>query len=154
MPESISSLIAFIASVGVTIFARLFIGNLCDKIGPRKSYIYLLLFGAVVVAASAFAWNWPSYLISRMLIGVIGVAMVLFVASDLLNSGGGSFNQVDTEVGVINGTSISYQEFENKIAQATSGQSVGADQLDQVRNRVWNQLLQENIIYKSMYNRF
>lgn len=68
---------AFIASVGVTIFARLLIGNLCDKIGPRKSYTYLLAFGAIVVAGSSFAYNWETYLISRMLIGVIGASFVI-----------------------------------------------------------------------------
>ncbi|WP_109831614.1 MFS transporter [Reichenbachiella versicolor] len=68
---------AFIASVGVTIFARLLIGSLCDKIGPRKSYTYLLLFGAIAVAASSFAYNWETYLISRMAIGVIGASFVI-----------------------------------------------------------------------------
>ncbi len=69
--------IAFIASVGVTIFARLFIGSLCDKIGPRKSYVYLLVFGALVVAGSAFAFNWTTYFISRLAIGVIGASFVI-----------------------------------------------------------------------------
>lgn len=68
---------AFIASVGVTIFARLLIGNLCDKIGPRKSYTYLLVFGAIVVAGSSFAYSWETYLISRMAIGVIGASFVI-----------------------------------------------------------------------------
>ncbi|SMD38104.1 MFS transporter, NNP family, nitrate/nitrite transporter [Reichenbachiella faecimaris] len=68
---------AFIASVGVTIFARLIIGSLCDKIGPRKSYTYLLVFGALVVAGSSFAYNWETYLISRMAIGVIGASFVI-----------------------------------------------------------------------------
>lgn len=68
---------AFIASVGVTIFARLLIGNLCDKIGPRKSYTYLLIFGAIVVAGSSFAYDWETYLISRMAIGVIGASFVI-----------------------------------------------------------------------------
>ncbi|MEP2023584.1 MAG: MFS transporter [Reichenbachiella sp.] len=68
---------AFIASVGVTIFARLIIGSLCDKIGPRKSYTYLLVFGAIVVAGSSFAYNWETYLISRMAIGVIGASFVI-----------------------------------------------------------------------------
>lgn len=68
---------AFIASVGITIVARLFIGNLCDKIGPRKSYTYLLVFGSIVVAGSSFAYNWETYLISRMAIGVIGASFVI-----------------------------------------------------------------------------
>ncbi|UXP33300.1 MFS transporter [Reichenbachiella agarivorans] len=68
---------AFIASVGITIIARLVIGNLCDKIGPRKSYTYLLAFGAIVVAGSSLAYNWETYLISRMAIGVIGASFVI-----------------------------------------------------------------------------
>ncbi|WP_205727855.1 MFS transporter [Flammeovirga pectinis] len=70
-------IIAFIASVGVTIFARLGVGNLCDKIGPRKSYIYLLTFGAVVVSASAFVTTWEMYFVSRLAIGVIGASFVI-----------------------------------------------------------------------------
>lgn len=68
---------AFIASVGVTIFARLFIGYLCDRIGPRKSYVSLLVFGGFAVIASSFAYDWPTYLASRLLIGVIGASFVI-----------------------------------------------------------------------------
>src|SRR5690606_13441424 len=68
---------AFVASVGVTIFARLVIGWLCDRIGPRKSYVALLLFGALAVAGSSFAYNWESYLFSRLCIGVIGASFVI-----------------------------------------------------------------------------
>ncbi len=68
---------AFIASVGVTIFARLGIGYLCDKIGPRKSYVYLLVFGAFAVAGSAFVQTWEQYLFSRLCIGVIGASFVI-----------------------------------------------------------------------------
>ncbi len=69
--------LAFIASVGVTIFARLLIGPLCDKIGPRKSYVYLLIFGAFAVASSSFAYTWETYLLSRLAIGVIGASFVI-----------------------------------------------------------------------------
>jgi len=68
---------AFIASVGITILARLGIGALCDKIGPRKSYVAILLFGAVAVAGSSFAYDWPTYLLSRLCIGVIGASFVV-----------------------------------------------------------------------------
>lgn len=68
---------AFIASVGVTIFARLGVGYLCDRVGPRKSYVGLLIFGAVAVAGSAFVETWPAYLLSRMCIGVIGASFVI-----------------------------------------------------------------------------
>lgn len=68
---------AFIASVGVTILARLGIGYLCDRIGPRRSYVALLCFGAVAVAGSAFVDSWPTYLFSRLCIGVIGASFVI-----------------------------------------------------------------------------
>lgn len=68
---------AFIASVGVTIIARLGVGALCDRLGPRKSYVGLLIFGAFAVAGSSFAYDWPTYLLSRLLIGVIGASFVI-----------------------------------------------------------------------------
>ncbi|MDH5672569.1 MAG: MFS transporter [Myxococcales bacterium] len=68
---------AFIASVGVTIFARLLLGFFCDRFGPRKSYVALLIFGAFAVAGSAFANSWETYLISRLCIGVIGASFVI-----------------------------------------------------------------------------
>lgn len=68
---------AFMASVGVTIFARLIIGYLCDRIGPRKAYVGLLCFGAAAVAGSSFAYSWETYLFSRLCIGVIGAAFVI-----------------------------------------------------------------------------
>lgn len=68
---------AFIASVGVTIIARLFLGYLCDRIGPRRSYVGLLAFGAVAVAGSSFAHSWETYLFSRLCIGVIGASFVI-----------------------------------------------------------------------------
>lgn len=68
---------AFIGSVGITVIARLFLGYLCDRVGPRKSYVALLVFGAIAVAGSSFAYDWTSYLISRLLIGVIGASFVI-----------------------------------------------------------------------------
>lgn len=68
---------AFIGSVGITILARLLIGVFCDKVGPRKSYVTLLVFGAVAVAGSSFAYNWETYLLSSLCIGVIGASFVV-----------------------------------------------------------------------------
>lgn len=68
---------AFIGSVGITILARLLIGYFCDKVGPRKSYVVLLVFGAFAVAGSSFANSWETYLFSRLCIGVIGASFVV-----------------------------------------------------------------------------
>lgn len=68
---------SFIASVGVTVFARLGVGSLCDYVGPRKAYVALLVFGAIATAGSALAYDYETYFISRLFIGVIGASFVI-----------------------------------------------------------------------------
>ncbi|MFT7596566.1 MAG: NNP family nitrate/nitrite transporter-like MFS transporter, partial [Paracoccaceae bacterium] len=68
---------SIIASVAVTIFARLFIGWLCDRIGPRLSYTFLLMFGAFPVAGIALADSFETFLFFRLLIGIIGASFVI-----------------------------------------------------------------------------
>ena len=46
---------AIIGSVSMTIFARLLIGWLCDRIGPRKAYTWLLVLGSLPVMGIGFA---------------------------------------------------------------------------------------------------
>lgn len=50
-----------IASVTVTLFARLFIGWLCDRIGPRLTYTGLLLIGSLPVAGIGLADSFESF---------------------------------------------------------------------------------------------
>jgi MFS transporter, NNP family, nitrate/nitrite transporter len=66
-----------IASVAMTILARFFIGWLCDRIGPRLSYTFLLIFGAFPVAGIGLANSFESFLIFRLLIGLIGASFVI-----------------------------------------------------------------------------
>ncbi len=66
-----------IASVAVTIFARLFIGWLCDRIGPRLSYTGLLVLGSIPVAGIGLADDFTSFLLFRLAIGVIGASFVI-----------------------------------------------------------------------------
>ena len=40
---------SIIASVTITVFARLVIGWLCDQIGPRLAYTWLLIVGSIPV---------------------------------------------------------------------------------------------------------
>jgi len=68
---------SIIASVAVTIFARFFIGWLCDRIGPRLAYTYLLIFGAFPVAGIALANSFETFLFFRLLIGIIGASFVI-----------------------------------------------------------------------------
>ena len=66
-----------IASVAITIFARLLIGWLCDKIGPRLAYTGLLIFGAFPVMLIGLSNSFESFLLFRLAIGVIGASFVI-----------------------------------------------------------------------------
>ena len=66
-----------IASVTVTIFARLLIGWLCDRIGPRLTYTGLLTLGAFPVMGIGLADSFESFLIFRLMIGAIGASFVI-----------------------------------------------------------------------------
>ncbi|MEO8473041.1 MAG: MFS transporter [Chryseolinea sp.] len=66
-----------IASVSITIFARLLFGWLCDKIGPRISYTILLLVGSLPVMFIGFSHSYESFLLFRLAIGVIGASFVI-----------------------------------------------------------------------------
>jgi NNP family nitrate/nitrite transporter-like MFS transporter len=66
-----------IASVAITVIARLAIGWLCDRIGPRYTYTGILLLGALPVMGIGFAWNYESFLLFRLGIGVIGASFVI-----------------------------------------------------------------------------
>lgn len=66
-----------IASVAVTVFARFFVGWLCDRVGPRLAYTYLLILGAFPVAGIGLADSFESFLVFRLLIGIIGASFVI-----------------------------------------------------------------------------
>ncbi len=66
-----------ISSVLITVFARLFIGWLADKIGPRITYTWLLILGAVPVMLIGVSNDYTSILIFRLMIGVIGASFVI-----------------------------------------------------------------------------
>ena len=66
-----------IASVSSTIIARLIIGRLCDKFGPRKTAVWLLLLGSIPVFLVGLAKDYTSFLLFRLAIGVIGSSFVI-----------------------------------------------------------------------------
>jgi len=68
---------SLIASVAITVFARLFIGWLCDRIGPRLCYTFLLVFGSIPVMAIGLSYSYESFLLFRLGIGVIGASFVI-----------------------------------------------------------------------------
>lgn len=99
-----------IGSVATTAVARLIIGRLCDRFGPRRTYATLLVVGSVPVMAIGLAGSFTSFLLGRMAIGFVGAAFVVTqvhtssmfaprcvgtanaVAAGLGNAGGGLAN--------------------------------------------------------------
>jgi NNP family nitrate/nitrite transporter-like MFS transporter len=68
---------SIIASVAITILARLLIGWMCDRFGPRRSYTALLLVGALPVMGIGLAHSYLPFLLFRLAIGAIGAAFVI-----------------------------------------------------------------------------
>jgi len=66
-----------IGSVAATILARLVIGWFCDRIGPRLAYTWLLVLGSIPVMGIGFSQSFESFLVFRVLIGLIGASFVI-----------------------------------------------------------------------------
>ncbi|NNG09763.1 MAG: MFS transporter, partial [Arenibacter sp.] len=68
---------SIILAVSGTVFARLLIGKLCDKYGPRLCYTYLLILGAIPVILLGFVQTPLQFLVCRLFIGFIGASFVI-----------------------------------------------------------------------------
>ena len=66
-----------IAAVAITILVRILMGWLCDRIGPRRAYTWLLVLGSLPVMGVGLSHNYTSFLIFRLAIGAIGAAFVI-----------------------------------------------------------------------------
>lgn len=66
-----------IASVAITVLVRIFIGYLCDRIGPRRTYTGLLVLGSVPVMLIGLANSYETFLLARLAIGAIGASFVI-----------------------------------------------------------------------------
>ena len=66
-----------IASVAATIIARIGIGWVCDRVGPRRAFSCLLIVGSLPVMFIGLSYDFTSFLIFRMLIGLIGASFVV-----------------------------------------------------------------------------
>src|SRR3954447_13567463 len=74
-PAQVAS--SVIASVAGTIFARLLVGYLCDKFGPRRIYSGLLALGALPVMGVGLVHDYASFMVCRVLIGLVGASFVI-----------------------------------------------------------------------------
>ncbi len=66
-----------IGSVSITIVARIAIGWVCDRVGPRLTYSTLLILGALPVMGIGLAHDFKTFLFFRVAIGAIGAAFVV-----------------------------------------------------------------------------
>ncbi len=66
-----------IGSVAITVIARLIVGRLCDRLGPRLTYTGLLILGSLPVMAIGLAHDFTTFLFFRVAIGVIGASFVI-----------------------------------------------------------------------------
>src|SRR5579862_9906406 len=66
-----------IASVAATVIVRALIGFLCDRIGPRRAYTWLLILGSLPVMGVGFAHDYTTFLFFRLAIGAIGASFVI-----------------------------------------------------------------------------
>jgi MFS transporter, NNP family, nitrate/nitrite transporter len=68
---------SIIAGVFITIIARLIIGPISDRVGPRLTYTFLLLFGSLPVMFIGLSQDFIQFLIFRLMIGAIGASFVV-----------------------------------------------------------------------------
>jgi MFS transporter, NNP family, nitrate/nitrite transporter len=66
-----------ICNLAITIPARILIGAVLDKYGPRITYSLLLIFAIVPCLATALAQDFGQMVLARLLMGIVGSGFVL-----------------------------------------------------------------------------
>lgn len=66
-----------LASVAATVIARLVAGWCCTRFGPRRTYTWLLIIGALPVMGVGLSHSYESFLLFRLGISVIGASFVV-----------------------------------------------------------------------------
>ncbi len=74
-PDQVANTI--IASTAITILGRLVVGWLCDRVGPRLTYTWLLVVGSLPVMGIGFAHHYETFLLFRFGIGLVGASFVI-----------------------------------------------------------------------------
>jgi peptidyl-prolyl cis-trans isomerase D len=90
---------------------------------------------------------------SGLLVGIIAVALLVFILESALESGNRFFSSNRTKVGEIAGKEISIQEFEAKVEEAVAAEkqrsqrnTIDENMMDNIRTQVWNQFLIDNVL--------
>ncbi|WP_262493402.1 peptidylprolyl isomerase [Mucilaginibacter pedocola] len=86
----------------------------------------------------------------------IGLALVAFIAGEVIKSGSSIFKDSATEIGEINGTAISYADFNRRLEVSTeqfkqqSGQSISPQITNYLQETTWNQFLTDGLLSKEI----
>lgn len=90
---------------------------------------------------------------TSLLVGIVGLALVIFILESLLGSGGALFSGQDLEVGKIDGDKIDYPAFSTKvneqiaqIQQSNPNATVDEKMKEQIIESVWSQLINDKVI--------
>jgi len=92
---------------------------------------------------------------TALLVGIVGLALVIFVLESLLGSGGALFANNDRIIGEIAGDKIDVTEFSAKvneqimqIQQSNPNATIDEKTKEQIVESVWNQLINDKVIKK------
>lgn len=92
---------------------------------------------------------------SGLAIGVVGIALGLFVVSDALNSFGGGSGAPSNNVGEIDGERIGLKQFDDKLQfnldnyqKRTQSENLDEATRTQLRDQTWNQMLNDYMMAK------
>lgn len=83
----------------------------------------------------------------------VGFALFAFIMMDFMSSGGSMFSGNQTEVANINGTSVSIQEFQNKVSDMEEfnkmnqgGNTLSEEDVYRLREQTWNQMVNQVLL--------
>ena len=88
-----------------------------------------------------------------LLVGIVGLALVIFILESLLGSGGALFSGQDLNVGEIAGDKIDYPAFSAKVNEQIAqiqkqnpNQQIDEKMKEQIIESVWSQLINEKVL--------
>ncbi len=88
-----------------------------------------------------------------LLVGIVGLALVIFILESLLGSGGALFSNQDLEVGKIAGDKIDYPAFSAKVNEQIAqiqkqnpNAQIDEKMKEQIIESVWSQLINDKVI--------
>ena len=87
-----------------------------------------------------------------LLLIVVGLALVVFIVGDLVNSGSTYFQENGANVAVINGDKVKIRDYAEKMEQFNDvvklqyGNNINDEMMEQIRQRVWESTVTEKVV--------